>query len=105
MSSLALQAAVNAHSAWKDSFQLMIAGLATNAIERQVVGDAAKCDLGKWLIEKGLEYSGDPTFQQLKATYENFHKVASQIVLLISIDKHTDAKCHQNKRRTIGCGI
>ncbi len=92
MSSLELQTAINAHSAWKDRFQLMISGLETRSIDEQLIGDASKCTLGKWLIDKELDYSIDPTFLHLKATHEKFHKVAVQIALLISAEKHTDAK-------------
>jgi hypothetical protein len=92
MSSLELQAAVNAHSAWKVNFQLSISGLTTMPLDAKVVGDDSKCDLAKWLADKRLDYSGDPVFQQLDATHRDFHKMAAEIILLIAAEKPTDAQ-------------
>jgi hypothetical protein len=92
MSSLELQAALNAHSAWKVNFQLLISGLTTMPLVAKVVVDNTKCELAKWLEDRRLDYSGDPVFQQLEATHRDFHKVAAEIILLIAAEKHTDAQ-------------
>ena len=85
MSSLELQSAIRAHSAWKEQFEFLITGVPRMPLNAQMAGDHQQCQLGRWLGSGGLKYAEDPLFDRLKETHSTFHEIAERVA--VHIDK------------------
>lgn len=80
MTSLDIDAAIGAHTAWKRRFEFMLDGIIDDTIDRERAGDDTRCVLGCWLFSKDQEHTDLPIYSVLVDTHREFHNVASQII-------------------------
>ncbi len=92
MSFTVLQAAIHAHIAWKEQFELLIEGLPTKSVDAKTVGDCDRCALGQWLSGNHFDDQARPLADQLSATHSEFHAIASEIAGLVNRRERQEAK-------------
>ncbi len=71
--------AIKAHSLWKMKLAQYISK-PDRSLNPAVVGSSNQCDLGKWLIGEGKQYSALPEFTALVTHHTDFHKAAGAVI-------------------------
>jgi hypothetical protein len=84
-----LDNAIQAHNSWRIKLRNAIDGGDIPDESRVVVDNL--CDLGKWIYEEGMRYKTLAEFEELKTKHAYFHKMTSQIILLIKAGKKVKA--------------
>lgn len=71
--------AIQAHVQWKSKLAAYLAK-PDHSLIPAIVGDSAKCDLGKWLRGEGQKHAKHGEFVKLVAEHDRFHAAAAKIV-------------------------
>jgi hypothetical protein len=71
--------AVVAHTRWKIRLRLLIEGTG-EALDPDVVVRDDRCDLGKWIYAEGPRLARGASYQELRTSHADFHKVAADVV-------------------------
>ena len=74
-----LNAAINAHVAWKQRLSKCLAG-GDEKLDPSVVGRDDQCDLGKWIHGDGQRLASDTDFRSLMTQHAVFHTRAAEVV-------------------------
>jgi len=76
-----VNAAINAHVAWKQRLAKCLAGDGEK-LDPSVVGRDDQCDLGKWIHGEGQQLASDTDLRALRAQHAVFHTRAAEVVEL-----------------------
>jgi hypothetical protein len=71
--------AIAAHSSWKRKLAAYVQkpDRSLNAAE---IGKDNQCELGKWIVDLGAQFSTLPEFAKLKSEHARFHKAAADVI-------------------------
>jgi len=87
--------AIAAHSSWKSKLDGYLKN-PDHSLKPAEVGLDDHCDLGKWIVGEGKQFSKLPEYVSLKSEHSRFHKAAASVI------QHADAG--QNVSEEIALG-
>ncbi len=85
-----INAALNAHSAWKNNFKDFLNGRAS--FDLASIDATNQCDFGKWLNNEGYRMVPSELHTEICAVHEEFHKIAAEIIQKIKEKRYAEAR-------------
>ena len=79
MQAFDLDRALTMHRSWKMKFQLALGSVQNRNFDTQGIGDAAACELGRWLADNAAELGGFPVVAELLPVHLEFHRQSQAI--------------------------
>ena len=73
------RSAITAHAEWKQRLKSYVA-CPDGELRPEEVERADQCELGRWLLSDGREFTEMPEFQSLVRDHAEFHKAAADVV-------------------------
>jgi hypothetical protein len=92
MSTLDIDAAIGAHTAWHRRFEFIVEGIVQEPLDCQSACDAHLCVLGHWIDGSGREYVQWSKYAQLAEVHIAFHKTACEIARSLDANEIDAAK-------------
>ena len=73
-----IDAALQAHAAWRTRFKDYLSG--RTAFDTELAGVTDQCAFGRWLAQEGYRLMPSEIHGQIQETHAEFHQVAGEIV-------------------------
>lgn len=84
-----IEAALQAHAAWREHFKDILNGRAT--FDLKSIASHDQCVLGKWLINEGQRMIPAELHKEIYAVHQDFHRLAADIIQKIKDKRYAEA--------------
>lgn len=85
-----IDAALQAHAAWRTRFKDYLSG--RTAFDTELAGVTDQCAFGRWLAKEGYRLMPSEIHGQIQETHAEFHRVAGEIVRKIKEKRFDEVK-------------
>jgi hypothetical protein len=83
---------IGTHVQWKMRLIALLDGSSNETLDPANIGVDNRCVLGKWIYGEGQAFASTPTFELVRTTHAEFHRLASQVVSLYQAGRKDEAE-------------
>lgn len=88
--------AMASHIVWKLRLTRFIDGTGGEDFDRSTVGRTEACDLGRWMLDEGVNYRAVPAFDSLQKKHADFHSCAAELIRKVESGDQAGARAVVN---------